>query len=95
LKTAAYETEIIHGEGVAARLFRDGVNTDCCAIDFESSTLSARARVDSLTVVFYGSKVFYCKTAQRSETPRESVCSGVALKNRLRNIAKTRAKTLS
>jgi hypothetical protein len=53
------------------------------------------AREDSFTVVFYGSKTFYCKTAQFGETSRESVCSGVGLKNRLRNVAKTRAKTLS
>jgi hypothetical protein len=45
------------------------------------------------TVIFYGSTVFCCKTAQLSETPRESVCLGLALKNRLRNITKTCAKT--
>jgi hypothetical protein len=35
---------------------------------------------------------FCCKTAQISETPRKSVCLGLALKNRLPNIAKTCAK---
>jgi len=39
------------------------------------------------TVAFYGSKIFGRKTAQFSETPRESVCSRVPLKNRLRHIA--------
>ena len=46
-----------------------------------------------LMVVFYGSTIFCCKTAQFSETPRKSVYSGPALKNRLRNIAKTCAKS--
>jgi hypothetical protein len=48
----------------------------------------------AFTVVFYGSKIFGRKTAQLSETLRESVCSGSSFENRLRNIAKNRAKTL-
>jgi|GEM_PF-4540711 len=47
------------------------------------------------TVVFYGAELFGCKTAQLSEAPRKSVWLALALKNRLRNIAKTCAKTLS
>jgi hypothetical protein len=47
------------------------------------------------TVVFYGSTVFCGKTAQLSETPRESVCLGPSTKNTLHNIAKSRAKFLS
>jgi len=46
-----------------------------------------RAREDSFTVVFYASKIFGRKTAQLSETLRESVYSGPASENRLRNIA--------
>jgi hypothetical protein len=53
----------------------------------------ALSKPKTFTVVFYGSKIFCCKTAQLSETPRESICFGLALKNRLRNIAKTCAKT--
>ena len=49
----------------------------------------------TFTVVFYGSAIFCCKTAQFSEPLRKSVCSGLALKNTLRNRAKTRAKSLS
>jgi hypothetical protein len=44
-----------------------------------------RAREDSFRVVFYASKIFGRKTAQLSETPRESVYSGSASENRLRN----------
>jgi len=36
-----------------------------------------RAR-EAFTVVFYGTGIFGCKTAQVSETPRESVRSGFA-----------------
>jgi hypothetical protein len=39
------------------------------------------------TVVFYGSKFFGRKTAQLSETLRESVYSGCVSENRLRNTA--------
>ena len=39
--------------------------------------------------------IFARKTAQLSETPRESVYSAPASENRLRNIAKTHAKTFS
>jgi hypothetical protein len=49
----------------------------------------------AFTVVFYGSKTSCCKPAQLSETPRESVCLGLPVKNGLRNIAKTCAKSLS
>jgi hypothetical protein len=38
-------------------------------------------------VVFYASKIFGRKTAQLSETLRESVYSGFASENRLRNTA--------
>ena len=57
------------------------------------STAVAISEPETFTVVFYGSKIFCCKTAQLSETPREPVCLGLVLKNRLRNIAKTCAKT--
>jgi hypothetical protein len=46
-----------------------------------------RAREDSFRVVFYASKIFGRKTAQLSETLRESVYSGSASENRLRNTA--------
>jgi hypothetical protein len=46
-----------------------------------------RAREDSFTVIFYGSKTLCRKTAQLSETLGESVYSGSASENRLRNIA--------
>ena len=52
--------------------------------------LPARARplaYKAFTVVFYGSKIFDRKTAQLSETLRESVYSGSASENRLRNTA--------
>jgi hypothetical protein len=52
-----------------------------------------RKRSEIFTVIFYGLEVFDCKTAQLSETLRESLCLGLALKNRLRNIAKICAKT--
>ena len=42
---------------------------------------------------FYGALIFCCKTAQFCVTPRESVCGRPALKNRLRNSAKSCAKT--
>jgi hypothetical protein len=51
-----------------------------------------RAR-EAFTVVFYGTGIFGCKTAQVSETPRESVRSD-CLKSRLRNIVKNRAKSV-
>jgi hypothetical protein len=57
--------------------------------------MSGRKRVtikEFFTVVFYGSTIFCCKTAQFSETPRESVCSGLALKNRLRTSRKPAQK---
>jgi hypothetical protein len=67
---------------------------------FEScSTFPTRTRArptlqaQTFTVVFYGSKIFCCKTAQLSETLRKSVCVHLALKNRLRNIAKSCANT--
>jgi hypothetical protein len=47
----------------------------------------------TFTVVFYGSAIFCCKTAQFSETLRESRCLELPLENRLRNVAKTCAKT--
>jgi hypothetical protein len=46
-----------------------------------------RAREDSFTVVFNASKIFGRKTAQLSETLRESVYSGSASENRLHNTA--------
>jgi hypothetical protein len=46
-----------------------------------------RAREDSFTVVFHASKIFGRKTAKLSETLRESVYSGSASENRLRNVA--------
>jgi hypothetical protein len=52
-----------------------------------------RARAP-FTVVFYGTGIFGCKTAQVSETPRESVRSGLPLKSRLRNIVKNSAKSV-
>jgi hypothetical protein len=45
------------------------------------------------TVVFYGQRIFCCKTAQSSETARQYACVGPALENRLRNITKSCAKT--
>jgi hypothetical protein len=51
-------------------------------------------RAQTFTVVFYGSTVFCCKTAQLSETPRKSVWSALPLKNTLRNVVKNYAKTL-
>ena len=53
----------------------------------------ARARAILFTVVFYGLEIFCCKIAQVSETPRELVCQPLPLKNRLRKIAKTCAKS--
>jgi hypothetical protein len=50
-------------------------------------TRAPRAREDSLRVVFYASKIFGRKTAQLSETLRESVYSGSASENRLHNTA--------
>jgi hypothetical protein len=44
-------------------------------------------RGHSFTVVFSASKIFGRKTAQLSETLRESVYSGSASENRLRNVA--------
>jgi len=46
-----------------------------------------RACEDSFRVVFYVSKIFGRKTSQLSETLRESVYSGSASENRLRNTA--------
>jgi hypothetical protein len=46
-----------------------------------------RAREDSFRVVFNASKIFGRKTAQLSETLRESVYSGSASENRLHNTA--------
>ena len=63
-------------------------------------TLSARAREalglsTTFTVVFYGSAIFCRKTAQLSETLRESAYLASSSENKLRNIMKTSAKTLS
>ena len=44
------------------------------------------------TVIFYGAN-FFCKTAQFGETLREPAHLGLVRKNRLRNIAKTCAKS--
>jgi hypothetical protein len=44
-------------------------------------------REHSFTVVFSASKIFGRKTAQFSETLRESVYSGCVSENRLRNTA--------
>ena len=56
--------------------------------------LHAHAREDLFfTVVFYGPAILGCKTAQFGETLREALCSGLALKNRLRNITKNCAKS--
>ncbi len=50
-------------------------------------SLSPRVREHSFTVVFSASKIFGRKTAQLSETLRESVYSGSVSENRLRNTA--------
>jgi len=62
------------------------------------TSFPARARplaYKAFTVVFYGSKIFDRKTAQLSETLRESGYLVSTSKNRLRNMAKTGAKSLS
>jgi hypothetical protein len=63
-----------------------------------ADSFPARARslaYKAFTVVFYGSKIFDRKTAQLSETLRESGYLVSTSKNRLRNMAKTGAKSLS
>jgi hypothetical protein len=45
------------------------------------------------TVVFYGLKIFGCKTVQFNATPCETTCLWSALKNTLRNVLKNCAKT--
>jgi len=63
-----------------------------------ADSFPARARslaYKAFTVVFYGSKIFDRKTAQLSETLRESGYLVSTSRNRLRNMAKTGAKSLS
>jgi len=61
----------------------------CYEISLSSGlpSLSPRVREHSFTVVFSASKIFGRKTAQLSETLRESVYSGSASENRVRNVA--------
>jgi len=55
----------------------------------------ARTREDSFTVVFYGLKFFDVKTAQFSETQRESEMAETSASATVRKRLKTRAKPLS
>ena len=51
------------------------------------------AVAQKFTIVFYGARIFRRKAAQSCETPRQYLCAGFTLQNRLRNITKSCAKT--
>ena len=74
---------VVFEEGKGVRIARvGGYRASRC------DPFHTRARARGLfTVVFYGSKIFGRKTAQLSETLRESVYSGSASENGLRNVA--------
>ena len=51
------------------------------------------AVAQKFTVVFYGARIFCRKTAQSGDRPCKSASIGLLLKNRLRNITKSCAKS--
>ena len=55
--------------------------------------MSTRSERKAFTVIFYGLETFRCKTVQLSEALCESIYLRPASENRLRNIAKTCAKS--
>jgi hypothetical protein len=57
--------------------------------------MAARSQRKAFTVTFYGSKTFYCKTAQFCVTRRESELAETSTSATVRTPMKTRAKTLS
>jgi hypothetical protein len=90
----AFCRQVLHG-GPPRDSFRPRTRGGSFTVGSTVGRAEPRRARHTFTVIFYGSTIFGCKTAQLSETLRESVCSGLTSENRLRNSAKICAKALS